>query len=202
MTKLQKEKLALALYQAQCIKFGEFVLKSGMKSPVYIDLRVLVSYPKIMNLVGKAYTEILKNIRYDRLAAVPYTALPITSVVSLLTNKPWIYTRKEAKKYGIQKPAEGLYNPGETIVIIDDMVTTGASKLEVIESLSKLDLRIKTIVVLVDRQQGAKEQLAKKGYRLKAAINISDLLTILKKKNKIDQAQYDSTIKFLKLTKI
>jgi len=202
MAQINKEKLALKLFNSGCIKFGEFTLKSGIKSPVYIDLRVLVSYPKVLKLVGKALAIVLRDLKFDRIAAVPYAALPLAAGVSFLTGKPWIYTRKEAKDHGIKRPIEGLYNKKEKVVVIDDLITTGASKLEVIQPIESAGLKVKDIVVLVDREQGGKEQLAKKGYTLHAVITFTKMLEILKNKRKITQKQYQKTVTFLRQTKI
>lgn len=157
-----KEKLMLELFKIQAIKFGNFKLKSGLMLPVYIDLRVLVSYPKVLKAVAKVYSLILKKISFDRLVAVPYTAIPIARAISLVINKPLIYTRKEIKTYGIKRPVEGEYKKNEKVVLIDDMITTGGSKLEVVSLLNDLKLKIKDVVVLVDREQGGKEELSKK----------------------------------------
>jgi len=200
MTK--KEKLALELFKAGCLKFGDFVMKSGIKSPVYIDLRTLVSYPKVLKLAAKAYALVLKKVKFDRLAAVPYAALPLAGAVSLEMNKPWIYTRKETKNHGIQKPAEGIFKKGERIVVIDDMVTTGLSKLEIIKPLESLGLKIKDIVVLFDREQGAKEILRKKGYHLHTVMNFTQWLKILNQKNKLSCKKYQETLDFIKRTQI
>ena len=202
MNKTDKEKLALELLDIGCVKFGEFILKSGIKSPVYIDLRILVSYPKTLKKVGQALADILKKLKFDRIAAIPYAALPLAASVSLAINKPWIYTRKEIKDHGIKKPIEGLYKKGEKAVIIDDLITYGTSKLEVIQPIIQEGLKVKDIVVLVDREQGGKEHLAKKGYHLHAVYKISDWLKILKQKKKITSFQYKKTIAFLRQTKI
>ena len=162
----------------------------------------MVSYPEVLKLVGEAFVVVLENLEFDRIAAVPYAALPLAAAVSFLTNKPWIYTRKEAKDHGIQRPIEGLYNKGETVVVIDDLVTTGASKLEVIQPIEAQGLKVKDVVVLVDREQGGKEQLAKKGYNLHPVINFSEMLKILKDKGKINSEKYQETIAFLKKTKV
>jgi len=198
----RKEKLALQLFKAGCLKFGNFLLKSGVKSPVYIDLRTLVSYPKVLKLVAKAYASILKKLKFDRLAAVPYAALPLAGAVSLEMNKPWIYTRKEPKDHGIQKPVEGIFKKGERIVVIDDMVTSGLSKFEIIKALKSLGLKIKDIVVLFDRKQGAKENLRKRGYRLHAVMNFSQWLKILNQKKKLSCKKYEETLDFIKRTQI
>lgn len=194
----KKEKIALLLYRCGAVKFGDFILKSGQHSPIYIDLRVLVSYPKAMKKVSQCYVDLLKKLDYDRLAGIPYTALPITAIVSLMTNKPWIYPRKEIKDYGTKKNIEGLYHQGEKVVVIDDLITTGLSKLEVIKPLRKEGLNIKDVVVLIDRQQGGRQELRKLGYRLHAVLGLKEILTALKNKKKISQKKYQQILKFLK----
>jgi len=194
--------LMIDLHRINAIKFGRFKLKSGMISPVYIDLRVLVSFPTVLIKVAKAYVLILKKLKYERMAAVPYAALPIVANISALNKKPWIYTRKEAKKYGIKKPVEGEFSKGEKVVLVDDMITTGASKMEVIKPLESLGLAVSDIVVLVDREQGGREQLKKAGYHFYAAFTISQWLKTLRQAGKISQAKYTEVINYLNENKI
>jgi len=189
------------LVKIGCLKFGNFTLKSGMKSPVYIDLRILVSFPRQLQVIGQAYAQVLQNLEYDRLAAVPYAALPLCCAASLATGKPWIYTRKEAKTdHGIAKPVEGLFKKGEKIVLIDDLVTNGLSKLEVIKPLEHIGLIVKDIVVLIDREQGGEAELKEKGYQLHSVLKFTQMLEILKSEQKIDDDKYQQTIEFLHKT--
>jgi uridine monophosphate synthetase len=197
-----KEKLMLSLFEISAIKFGSFKLKSGMISPVYIDLRVLVSYPKVLKQVAKAYLSVLEKLKFDRMAAVPYTAIPIVAAVSFYNNKPWLYTRKEVKNYGTKKPFEGEYKVGERVVLVDDMITTGASKIEAIKPLTNAGLIIKDIVVLFDREQGGKEFLEEKGFRLYPVLTLKEWLDLLVKKKKISKEKYEEVISFINNTKI
>lgn len=198
---MDKNKLVLDLYRIGVIKFGKFILKSGIVSPVYIDLRVLVSFPKVLMKVGRAYLPILRKLKFDRMVAVPYTGIPIVAAVSFANNKPWIYTRKEAKTYGIHRPMEGEFKKGETAVIVDDVVTDGTSKLEVIAPVKKAGLKVQNVVVLIDRDQGGKELLAKKGYRLHSVLTLPEVFRILLEKRKITEVQYEDNIEFLKKTR-
>ena len=153
MTQLNANLAALAdgLLSAGCIKFGEFTLKSGLKSPIYIDLRQIITYPKLLEQIGQAYLPLLKELKFERLAGLPYAAIPIATAISLAGNYPMIYPRKEAKSYGTKAEIEGEYHAGETAVIIDDLATTGGSKFEAIEKLTGAGLVVKDVVVLVDR---------------------------------------------------
>ncbi len=193
----KKEKLMIDLFQIGVLKFGHFVLKSGLKSPFYIDLRILVSYPQVLEDVAFVYKEILDRLSFDRMMAVPYTAIPIATAISLLNKKPLIYSRKEVKSYGIKRPVEGEYQSGETVVLIDDMITTGGSKLETIRLLESLGLKVKDVVVLFDRMQGGEEELKREGYQLHSAFTIFDWLDVLKKNKKIDENKYQELMIYL-----
>jgi uridine monophosphate synthetase len=177
--------LADGLLEAGCIKFGQFTLKSGMISPIYIDLRLLVSFPKLLELVARAFLPILKGLSFDRLAGLPYAALPIATVISLQGGWPLIYPRKEVKTYGTKAEIEGSFKEGESIVVIDDLATTGESKFESIGKLTAAGLKVEHIVVLIDRQSGASEALEKAGYRLHAVTTLTKLLNYYEESNKV-----------------
>jgi uridine monophosphate synthetase len=168
--------LADALLEAGCVKFGQFTLKSGLVSPIYLDLRQLVAYPSLLRQVAEAYVPILRRLAFDRLAALPYAALPIGTAISIQGNWPLIYPRKESKAYGTKADIEGIFQPGECVAVIDDLATTGSSKFEAIEKLTSVGLKVTDVVVLIDRQSGAKEALAQRGYTLHAVLNFGDLL--------------------------
>src|SRR5574340_237137 len=168
--------LADGLLDAGCVKFGEFKLKSGLTSPIYIDLRSLISHPAFLERVGAAYLRLLKLLTFDRMAAVPYAAIPIATAISLQSGLPMIYTRKEAKDYGTRAEIEGEYRSGETVVLIDDLATTGGSKFEIIEKLKAAGLRVRDVVVLINRQSGAREALQQAGLGFHAVITITELL--------------------------
>lgn len=189
--------LILNLYAIGAVKFGTFTLKSGTISPLYIDLRILVSYPQVMKKVVGAYCDVLKTIPYDRLVAVPYASLPIVSAISMRLNAPWIYTRKEAKNYGIKKPVEGEYKKGERVVVIDDLISSGLSKQEMTIALEKIGLQVKDIVVLIDRMQGGKTELAKNGYTLHAVFTVDEMLEVLSQEGKIEKSLYTKVKKFI-----
>lgn len=189
--------LADALLAAGCIKFGSFTLKSGLVSPIYIDLRQIISDPKLLAEVGAAYLPLLGELKFDRIAGLPYAAIPIATAVSLQGGYPMIYPRKEIKEYGTKAEIEGEYHAGETIAVIDDLATTGGSKFEAIEKLTAAGLVVKDIVVLVDRQSGAKEALAQAGYTMHAVLTITQLLDHWEETGRVAKDKILETRQFL-----
>jgi len=203
MTELTPSQKSLAdeLLSAGCIKFGEFTLKSGLKSPIYIDLRQIITYPRLLQQIAEVYLPILRPLSFDRIAGLPYAAIPIATAISLAGNYPMIYPRKEAKSYGTKAEIEGEYNAGETVVVIDDLATTGGSKFEAIEKLTGAGLVVKDIVVLIDRQSGAKESLAQAGYSLHAVLTIGQLLDYWEETGKVETDKIGATRNFLQIAK-
>jgi uridine monophosphate synthetase len=189
--------LADSLLEAGCVKFGEFTLKSGLKSPIYIDLRQVISYPKLLEQIGAAYLPTLKGLEFNRLAGLPYAAIPIATAISLQGGYPMIYPRKEAKEYGTKAEIEGEYHTGETVVVIDDLATTGESKFEAINKLTAAGLKVKDVVVLIDRQSGAREALEQAGFHLHAVLTISELLDYWEKNGMVSHDRISETRKFL-----
>lgn len=171
--------LAQALFEAGCVRFGDFLLKSGAHSPIYVDLRLLVTFPRLLAEVATHYARLLRPLRYDRIAAIPYAGLPIGTAVAMETGKPLIYPRREVKDYGTKKAVEGAFNPGETAVLLDDLITQGGSKLEALEPLLAQGLAVHDVVVLIDREQGGAEDLAAHGYRLHAVMTLRQLVDAL-----------------------
>lgn len=190
--------LADELLRAGCIKFGDFTLKSGLQSPIYIDLRQIISYPRLLEQIGAAYLPILRELHFDRIAGLPYAAIPIASAVCMQGGYPMIYPRKEVKSYGTKAEIEGDHKAGETVVIIDDLATTGGSKFEAIEKLTGAGLTVRDVVVLVDRQSGAKEALAEAGYQLHAVLTITEMLDHWEKTDKVEEDKIRETREFLK----
>jgi uridine monophosphate synthetase len=189
--------VADGLLSAGCVRFGDFTLKSGVKSPIYIDLRVLSSRPNLLARVAKTYLPLLGGLEYDRLAALPYAALPIATAISLQSGRPMIYPRKETKDYGTQSVVEGGFRKGEMVVVIDDLVTTGESKLEAIDRLKAVGLKVRDVVVLVDRQGGAAQVLGEAGYRLHAVFTLTELIKHWEGTGKINAVRAEAIRRFI-----
>lgn len=194
---MNKQELVIQLFDIGAVKFGEFKLKSGIMSPVYFDLRVIVSYPQILKSVSDLMWQEVKDQNFDLLCGVPYTALPIATAISLEYNIPMVMRRKEIKEYGTKKIIEGVFSAGQTVLVIEDLVTSGSSVFETIEPLQFEGLKVQDVIVLLDREQGGKENVINKGKKLFSVFTITELLNILLAENKIDQTTFDNTLKFI-----
>ena len=184
-------KLYERIFSAGCIKFGEFRLKSGIMSPVYCDFRGLVSKPELLREIGQALGEKAKQIGWggqpgDRIAGIPYAGLPLGVAASLASGIPMIYPRKEAKDYGTKKLIEGEYNEGDRVLVIDDIITDGASKIEAIEPLKEAGLVVTDVLIILDREQGGDRILAKAGYKLHSLGKLSEVLDALVAAGKVE----------------
>lgn len=192
-----KKKIALGIVEHGLFNFGEFTFKSGIKSPMYMNLRNLLSYPEFLKEIAKAYAELIKDLEFDRLGAIPYGAISMTGALSLEINVPWICARKESKEYGMGKDLIGDFKEGETILMIDDLVTNGDSKIESLGSFTENGLVVKDFAVMLDYDRGATEMLAEKGYNLHRMMTVREAVDIIHDEGKIDDAMYDRCIEFL-----
>lgn len=181
--------LILQLHDAGCIQFGEFTLASGKRSPIYLDLRRMASYPQLLRAAAMAYATLLRPLAFDYLAAVPYAALTIGTAVALAMERPLIYPRKEAKAYGIGQAVEGVFETGRPAVVLEDLVTSGGSVLRAITTLEEAGLQVSDVVVLIDREQGGPQQLAAKGYRLHAVLSLTQIVDTLQATGRISEEQ-------------
>ena len=196
-----KEKIIDSLISIGAVKFGEFKLKSGIMSPIYLDLRIIISYPDILKNIATELISLSKKLHFDKIAGIPYTAMPIATAFSLASGHPMIYSRKERKEYGTGQMIEGVWNTGDRVLIIDDLITNGGSKLETFEVFLEAGLKVKDVIVLIDREQGGKENLEQQGYHLHSAISIFDILGRMKHLKQIDEIQYNEIYDFLQNAK-
>lgn len=181
--------LVLQLADVEAIKFGSFTLKSGIQSPLYIDLRVTVSYPPLLSLIASTLLASLpQSVTYEALCGVPYTALPFATAMSLDTKVPMLMRRKEVKAYGTKKSIEGAIKPGGVVLVVEDLVTSGGSVMETVQPLRDAGCVVTDVAVLLDRQQGAVERLAADGVAVHAALGVGQVLDVLVEEARVDPA--------------
>lgn len=173
---MNKKELIRELFIVEAVKFGTFTLKSGLISPVYIDLRTALTYPAILQQMGLKMAELIAKLPYDFIVGVPYTAWPLATCISLNTGKQMLLRRKEAKEYGTRTALHGNYKAGQRCLVIEDVVTTGGSILETVEDLRNSGLLVQDVVTFLDRQQGASELFASRDLQLHSYITLQEVL--------------------------
>ena len=192
-----KKEFFLECYQLGIIKFGRFTLKSGIESPFYVDLRPLDSKTKILKKLANYLLEMLPLDNFDLICGVPYAALPMATAMSLESYLPLIIKRKEAKQHGTKKMIEGIFTKGQNCLLVEDVITSGKSLLETIPEIESEGISVSDIVVVLDRQQGGKELLENKGFRVHTLFTISEVCTILSEEGLLDDEEIARINEFL-----
>lgn len=195
-----KNDLLKGLIQTECFRLGEFVLKSGLKSPFYIDLRRTSSDARLMKTVGKAYARLIRALpqKFDRIAGIPVAAVSLATAASLETGIPMIYPRINKKEHGTGNLIEGNFKPGERVVLLDDLITTGKSKIEAIEILRDAGLIVEDLVVLLERGEQGRRDMEAAGIRLHSFFPVEELFDVCRQMNIIDDAGLQTLIDFIR----
>lgn len=196
-------RIANALHNSGCLEFGSFRIKSGAPSPYYIDLAHLLASPKdFCSLVDVAVTEIEKltsKQKIAKLASIELKGALILPSIGCRLNMPCIIVRKKEKTYGATGRIAGAdVIKGENVLFFDDVVSEGLSKLEGIKPLQRLGAHVETIVVVVDREQGGKENLERLGFKVHALARISDLVASLLRSKRISKEHASQVLEYIK----
>lgn len=173
---MKKTELIQQLQTIGAIKFGDFTLKSGRTSSVYIDLRVIVSYPRLLKTIAQALWEKAAMLNFEHICGVPYTALPLATCMSVDNQKPMLMRRKEAKQHGTKQKIEGHFQPEQRCLIVEDVITTGSSVLETINDIHYAGLVTVGVISIVDREEGGKKRLEEAGYAVSSLLTLADIL--------------------------
>lgn len=197
------ERAADALYRSGCIKFGTFKIESGASSPYYIDMARLFSMPSELDQICKIAAEHIRQImlseRIDKLASIELKGVLILASIACRVHLPCIIVRKEKKTYDVMDRVAGAdVAKGDNVLFFDDVVSEGLSKLEGIKPLEELGANVKHIMVVVDREQGGRENLKELGYQLHALVRVSEVVSALKKSEKISEQQAERVCNYIK----
>ncbi len=196
------DKVADALYSSGCLRFGRFKIKSGLDSPYYIDLARLLSEPKHLCMIAEIAAEQIRQIMVsdsvDKLASIELKGALIAPSIACRVDLPCIIVRKEAKAYGVTGRIAGAdIAEGDNVLFFDDVVSEGLSKIEGIKFLQELGGNVKHLLVVVNREQGGKENLEKLGFKVHALANVSELVKSLCRNSRISKMQNKEVISYL-----
>ena len=183
--------IAADLVESKALKFGEFTLASGKKSPYYVDLRIVPSYPDLFSKVIDLYVSTItsQHRKVDAIAGIPTAGISFATAIAERLNLPLLYIRTKPKSHGRSQMVEGNIVSGQHLVLVDDLITDGGSKIPVIDRVKESGMIVDSVVVLLDRLQGGKQTLANQGIQLHAASTILEHIYELEQMHKISTEQ-------------
>lgn len=184
------------------LQFGAFKLTSGKISPYYIDLRIVPSFPDAFQRITDFYVAFIRDEigvkNFERVAGIPAAGIPFTSLIACSLKKPFLYIRRGVRLHGRQRRIEGILAPGDRVLLIDDLVTSGLSLRKAAKAITAEGGVVTDAVVLLDRQEGGKQNLNKDGIKLHALLNVSDIANNLYETGTLDKDQLKTILKQIK----
>ncbi len=170
---MTREELAKRIADVSLLR-GEFTLRSGRKSNYYLDKYRFETHPDVLRELGVMFAQRLSPA-VDRIAGAELGAVALAAATAMACGKPFVIVRNQKKDYGTSKLVEGVLNAGETVMIVEDIMTTGGQVLEAVKSLEQAGAKIDKIVGVIDRMEGARENIESAGYRFESLFTVRDL---------------------------
>lgn len=172
----QKQELIAALKACGAVHYGDFTLASGKKSKYYIDIKKASTDPKTLKLIARQAAFRIKQMDVNIIAGVELGGVPLATAVSMETELPLLIVRKAVKGYGTKSRFVGDIKPDDRLVMLEDVTTSGGSVRDAIEVVKETGANIRYVISVVDREEGAKENLKEAGTELIPLVSASDLL--------------------------
>lgn len=163
------------LKETGAVKFGDFTLSSGRKSKYYVDKYIFETNPRCLEAIGQRVAKLIPP-GTQRLAGIEIGSIPLAAIASVKSGTPFVIVRKEKKGYGTNKLVEGVFTPGEKVLVVEDVVTTAKGAMGAVNSLREAGLVVDTIVCVVDREEGGRETMEKEGLKVVSLVKASELL--------------------------
>jgi orotate phosphoribosyltransferase len=199
---IKKIEIAKILHKIDALKFGIFKLTSGKASPYYIDLRIVPSFPDAYKQICDFYTDYILNQinleNFDRIAGVPLAGIPFASQIAYTLRKPFLYVRKTSRHHGRQRRVEGVLVSGDHVLLVDDLITTGLNLKKAADAIRAEGGIVDKAVALLDREEGGKEKLEKKGITVHTLLKISEVASALYEIGAIDEEDLKTILKQIK----
>lgn len=184
---MDKESLILELYDVGAIKFGEYKLKNGLSSPIYLELKLIMSYPKLLRQMSSLLWNLVQSTSFELVSGLAPATVPLATCLSIEHAIPMITYCKTSSHCPGKSMIEGAHKVGQQCLVIKDIMTSGNTILETMETFQKARLEIKDIVVVVDRQQGGHIRLIQKGYHVHVLFTVTEILDTLNQYKKINE---------------